>query len=281
MEQHIEKEQTLSSPGVLDKYQTAGRIAQTVLGELIEKCQAGADIHELCVFGNKRITEECAKVFFNKKMEKGIAFPVSISPNDICGHFSPLKEDSFALADGDLVKIDLGVQIDGFPVLLAHSVLVGSVDPLKAKTASAAYTALLTAAKLLAPGNKNTQVTQAISDVTAAFGVQPVEGVLSHEVKQYVIDGNNVIIGKETTEQRAEVYEFKVNDIFALDVIVSANELEGKTKESELRTTVFKRNVDANYDLKTKLGRQFIAEVRNKFSDLCFSLGSFDNELVS
>ena len=275
-----EKEQTLSSPGVLDKYQTAGKIAQTVMAELIEKCQPGADIHELCVFGNKRIVEECGKSFFNKKMEKGVAFPVSISPNDICGHFSPLKEDSFALAQGDLVKIDLGVHVDGFPALLAHTITVGGAEPLKVAVASAAYTALLTAAKLLAPGHKNTQITNAIADVTAAFGVQPLEGVLSHEVKQFVIDGNNSIINKETVDQKVDAYEFKVNDIFALDVIVSANETEGKTKESELRTTIFKRNIDANYDLKTKHGRQFLTEVRSKFSDLCFSLGSFENELV-
>ena len=279
--EHTEKEQTLSSPGVLDKYQTAGKIAQTVLAEVIEKCQVGADIHEICTFGNKRIIEECGKFFFNKKMEKGIAFPVSVSPNDICGHFSPLKEDSFPLANGDLVKIDLGVHIDGFPVLLAHTIIVGTADALKVKTASAAYTALVSAAKLLAPGHKNTQVSQTIADITSAFGVQSLEGVLSHEIKQYVIDGNTVIIGKETIDQKAEVYEFKVNDIFALDVIVTANETEGKSKESELRTTIFKRNIDANYDLKTKHGRQFLAEVRTKFSDLCFSLGSFENELVS
>ena len=281
MESTADKELTLSSPGVLDKYQSAGKIAQTVLAEVIDKCVAGADIHELCVFGNKRIVEECGKVFFNKKMEKGIAFPVSISPNDICGHFSPLKEDSFPLADGDLVKIDLGVHIDGFPALLAHTIIVGTADPLKVKAASAAYTAVVAAAKMLAPGHKNSQISQALGEIATAFGVQHIEGVLSHELKQFVIDGNNVIIGKETVDQKAELYEFKVNDVFALDVIVSANETEGKTKESELRTTIFKRNIDANYDLKTKNGRQFMADVRTKFSDLCFSLGSFEDELVS
>ena len=276
-----EKELNIASPGVLDKYQTAGKIAQQVQGELLAKCVPGADIHDLCTFGNKRITEECAKVFFNKKMDKGVAFPVSVAPNDICGHFAPIKEESFALAAGDLVKIDLGVQIDGFPVLLAHTAVVGTTtDELKLRTASAAFLALKTAVKLLAASKTNGQVTKTISDVADLFKVQPLEGVLSHDLKQYIIDGNNVIINKESVDQKVDAYEIKVNDVFAVDVIVSGNAEEGKTKESELRTTIFKRNIDANYDLKTKNGRQFLTDIKGRFADFCFSLNDFEDELV-
>ena len=279
--EHPEQEQNLSSPGVIDKFQAAGKIAQQVLAELIEKCQPGADIHELCTFGNKRINEECAKVYFNKKMDKGVAFPVSISPNDICGHFAPIKEESFALNAGDLVKIDLGVHIDGFPVSLAHTIIVGATsDELKLKTATAAFHALQSAVKQLVPGKSNTDATKIIAEACNLFKVQPLEGVLSHEVKRYILDGNTVIINKETVDQKVDAHEFKVNDVFAVDVIVSGNETEGKSKESELRTTIFKRNIDANYDLKTKNGRQFLSEVKNRFADFCFSLNDFEDELV-
>ena len=279
--EHPEQEQTLSSPGVIDKFQAAGKIAQQVLAELIEKCQPGADIHEVCTFGNKRINEECAKVYFNKKMDKGVAFPVSISPNDICGHFAPIKEESFALNAGDLVKIDLGVHIDGFPVSLAHTIIVGATsDELKLKTATAAFHALQSAVKQLVPGKSNTDATKIIAEACNLFKVQPLEGVLSHEVKRYILDGNTVIINKETVDQKVDAHEFKVNDVFAVDVIVSGNETEGKSKESELRTTIFKRNIDANYDLKTKNGRQFLSEVKNRFADFCFSLNDFEDELV-
>ena len=276
-----DKELTLSSPGVMDKYQSAGKIAQQVMAELIEKCQPGADIHDLCVWGNKRINEECAKCFFNKKMDKGVAFPVSIAPNDICGNFSPIKEESFTLNAGDLVKIDLGVHIDSFPVMLAHTFIIGvTTDELKLKTASAAFLALQSAVKQLIPGKNNGDATKIISEVSALYNVQPLEGVLSHEIKRYVIDGNTVIINKETIDQKVDNHDFKVNDIFAIDVIITGNETEGKSKESELRTTIFKRNLDANYDLKTKNGRQFLSEIKNKFADFCFTLNDFEDELV-
>ena len=85
---------SLQTPGVLIKYQTAGNIAKIVMKELLSKAVVGADIRELCMYGNKRINEECNKVFNNKKYFKGIAFPVSISPNQICGHFCPLSEET-------------------------------------------------------------------------------------------------------------------------------------------------------------------------------------------
>jgi len=63
-------------------------------------------------------------------MEKGIAFPTCISSNDICGHYSPLISDAAdkekpqcTLAEGDVVKVDLGVHIDGFISLLGHTVV--------------------------------------------------------------------------------------------------------------------------------------------------------------
>lgn len=273
--------ETLSSPGVLEKFQSAGRIAQTVLHELINLAIPGADIHELCVLGNKRINEECAKVFLQKKIAKGVAFPVSIAPNEICGHFSPLKEESFKLNEGDLVKIDLGVHVDGFPVSLAHSLIVGQTkDENKLRALSAAYHGLDAAVKSMKPGVTNHQLTQVFNDVASSHEAQTLEGVLSHSIFRYLIDSNDVILLKENSEHKVNNYELKVNDVFAIDVFASANPNEGKTKESELRTTIFKQIPEANHDVKTKSAKKMLSEVNNKFFGFGFSLNDFENELV-
>jgi methionine aminopeptidase len=71
------------------------------------------------------------KCYNKKKTEKGIAFPVCLSINEVCGHFSPLvsdsedKEKEFSiLKEGDVVKVDLGVHIDGYIGLVAHTIVV-------------------------------------------------------------------------------------------------------------------------------------------------------------
>jgi methionine aminopeptidase len=72
-------------------------------------------------------------------------------------------------------------------------------------------------------------VTEAIQKIANAYGVQPLEGVLSHDLKKHFIDGNKVILNKETLEQHVEEAEFQVNDVFALDVYITTG--DGKTKE--------------------------------------------------
>ena len=69
------------------------------------ECKAGKSVAELCEAGDKLITEKLAKVYKGKKVEKGIAFPTCVSINNCCGHFSPLKEDSIELKDGDVCKM--------------------------------------------------------------------------------------------------------------------------------------------------------------------------------
>jgi len=70
-----------------------------------------------------------------------------------------------------------------------------------------------------------------------------------------------------------------VNDVFALDIFVSTG--EGKTKESEFRTTVYKRALERAYSLKTKNGRAFLSEVIEKYPALCFSLRLFEDEILA
>jgi len=273
-------EETLATPGVIDKYQQAGKIANFVLQEVIKKCVPNANIVEVCAFGDALIEKELTKVFNKKKLEKGIAFPTCLSVNEICGHYSPLASEPTTIKDGDLVKIDLGVHIDGFIALVAHTIVVSEpgapVDGKKAEVILAAYNAIQAALRLLRPGNKNNNVTEIVGKSTAAFGCTPVEGVLSHDLKKHVIDGNAVIINKTDFENKVEEYEFQVNDVFGLDVVVSTG--AGKTKETEYRTTVFKRAIEKAYSLKLKASRAFFAEVNEKYPTLAFTLRSFEDE---
>lgn len=133
--------------------------------------------------------------------------------------------------------------------------------------------------RLLKPGNHNTQITSAIAQVCEAYGVNAVEGVLSHEIQRHLIDGDNVIINKEVEDQRVSDVEFTVNQIFVLDCIVSSG--EGKPKQSDDRITVFKKNLDASFDLKTRYGRQFFSTINKDYPTLAFSIRAFEDEIMA
>ncbi|KAA0167989.1 hypothetical protein FNF27_07236 [Cafeteria roenbergensis] len=147
----------------------------------------------------------------------------------------------------------------------------------KADVATAAYVCAELALRLVKPGGTNTAVTEAWARVAKHFGVNLCQGVLSHELKQFVIDGSNVIIAREAKEDEQVVEEvtFGPHQVFAIDVACSSG--EGKPRETEARTTIFKRDVERTYGLKMSASRQLLRQVQEKSPTLPFSLRSFDD----
>ena len=101
------------------------------------------------------------------------------------------------------------MHVDGFASLVAHTIVVQSdknapIIGKKADVILAAYKAAQAALRLIRPGHTNNEVTEVIQKVASSYDVNPLEGVLSHELKKHLIDGNKVIINKETFEQRVD-----------------------------------------------------------------------------
>lgn len=279
-----DEEPTIAEESVVTKYKSAGEIANRILRKIIEASTAGSTVCSLCQLGDKLILEETSKVFKKEKaMKKGIAFPSCISVNNCVCHFSPLlSEAAVILKDGDIVKIDLGVHIDGFIAVVGHTVVVGAskenkVTGRKADVIQAAYLASELAQRLVKAGNENFTVTDQIQKVAEAFQCKPVEGMLSHELKRNMIDGEKAIIQNPTDQQRRDhaKCEFSIYDVFAIDILMSTG--NGQAKEKDTRTTIFKRT-ENTYNLKMKASRVFLNEVSNKYTSMPFTLRLFQDE---
>jgi len=282
-EKDAEESKDLSSPDVVDKYKSAAEIANAVMLELIQYIQPGQNIVDVCIYGDKLIEDSCAKKFQKVKRNKGVAFPTCISVNNCAGHFSPIPEDpAVVLKEGDLIKIDLGVHIDGYISQCAHTTVIGlppDSGPISGKIADAicaAYFAAECAQRLLRPGKTNTEITRIIKQVAEVFHVNPLEGVLSHELRRNIIDGNNVIINKADVDQNVEEIKFEVNQVYAIDIVMSTG--EGKAREINSRTTVFKRAIDRNYQLKLNAARLIFNEINQKAPILPFTMRCLDEK---
>merc|ERR1711990_1092641 len=140
----------------------------------------------------------------------------------------------------------------------------------------AVWTASECAVRMFKEGMSNTEVTAMIAKVAAAYNCTPVEGVLSHQMKKHVIDANKVIINKTTTEQQVKDAVMEPNDVFAMDIVMSTG--EGKPKQLDARTTVFKRDLETKSSLKMKASRTFFSEVNAQFPTLPFTLRAAKDE---
>jgi len=200
------------------------------------------------------------------------------------GHYSPLAADTVVLKVGDLVKIDLGVQIDGYSAVLAHTMTVADAKDEKTKTVTgkaaqvlmAAHTAAELALRLVKDGSTNTAVTEAIAKVAAAYKVQAVQGVLSHQMKHFIIDGPKVILNRADPEQKVDEIKFETNEVYALDIVMSSG--DGKPKETEFRTTIFKRAPETHYSLRVKYSRQLLAEIDERYPSYPFTMRALDEK---
>ena len=194
----------------------------------------------------------------------------------MAGHYSPTPDESHTLEKGDIVKIELGAHIDGYLANAAHTVVIGGeATGRNADTVLAAWNAFQAALRTFRVGGTNQEVTQVIQRVCEQYEVEPLQGVLSHKVKKHLNDGNETIINKETPEQRVDDYEFAPGDVFSFDVYVSSG--EGIARELDVRTTVYKRELEQMYNLKSKHARAFFNQVNQTYPTLPFSISGFEN----
>jgi curved DNA binding protein len=190
------------------------------------------------------------------------------------------KQQQEPLKQGDIVKIDLGCHIDGYICVAAHTCVVpdGADTPVTSvpddlsRAAVAAYHTMLVAARGIAAGATNTDVTAAVERVAKSYNVSTIQSVRMHQMKRYVLDGVKEVALKTPTpeEEQLEKCTFEQHEVYAVDVAVSTG--DGNARPGDTKTTIFKRTVDEKYSLKLQAARHLLAEVDKHFPTLPFTL---------
>jgi len=75
-----------------------------------------------------------------------------------------------------------------------------------------------------------------------------------------------------------ERVSFAENEVYAVDILVSTG--EGKTRQMETRTTVYKKT-GTRYQLKMAASRQVLSEINTKFGNFPFSLRDLEDQRKS
>ncbi|CAI2186499.1 4125_t:CDS:2 [Funneliformis geosporum] len=278
-DKNLEVDETIANKEVINKYKIAADVSNRVLKKVVESALDGTKIIDLCAMGDKLIDENVKPLFVKtKNIIKGIAFPTCVSVNNIICHFSPLPSDddgTESLKNGDLVKVQLGAQVDGYAAIVATTFVVGASkeNPVKGPLAdllTAAHLSSEAALRLIKPGSKNTEVTETIQKIAKAFNMNSVEEKNNIEGKKQIILNPN-----ETQKREFSEADFGVNEVYGVDILISTG--EGKPKQSVKRTTVYKKT-DHTYLLKMKTSRNVYNEISHNFGSFPFSLRALGDE---
>ena len=151
---------------------------------------------------------------------------------------------------------------------------------------------------MLRPGTSLLDISETMGKINRNYGVYEVEGVLSHQMKRFVIDGTKAIPNKISLVQSpAESDELvEEDDVFAIDIVVSTPPLKKqpspdaafdphyelpapREQGDKYKPTIFKRNVDATYMLKLASSRQVHSEIMRKAQTFPFCIRQLETRV--
>jgi methionyl aminopeptidase len=159
--------------GVLDAYLEAGKIASRVLARSLPLVKEGTSF--------LRVVEEVEELV--RAEGAGLAFPLNLSLNEAAAHDTASEGDDRVFRAGDVVKMDLGVHLDGYIADTAGTVDLGENGPL----VRASRTALGAAIALVKPGVSTGDLGAAIQGEIEALGFRPVANLTGHGLDRYQI----------------------------------------------------------------------------------------------
>lgn len=161
-------------PKVAENYRKAGELAAKARAYGAGLVKAGA-----------RHTDVAAAVEqFIRDQGAAPAFPCCVSVDSDAAHNTPGANDTAVFADGQVVKLDCGVHVDGYIGDTAITVEIGSSK--YAQLRETAMTALTQALAVAKPGAAIETVSGAIETAIRAAGYHPIVNLTGHSVDQYV-----------------------------------------------------------------------------------------------
>lgn len=112
------------------------------------------------------------------------SFPLNLSINHEAAHYTPSPNDGKRFKTGDLVKVDIGAQVDGFISDNAATVEVGGTGNYS-NLIDASREALDAALKVLRPNIPIGRIGKAIGEKINSMGFKPVKNLGGHGINRF------------------------------------------------------------------------------------------------
>lgn len=202
----------------IDDYIKAGKIASEVREIARTKNWIGKTLYEICETVENEIRVRGGKC----------AFPVNASLNELAAHYTAEPNDPKTLTDTDLIKIDLGVQINGFIADTAVSISYDSEFDILVKTAEES---LRNAMSMVKEGVKSSDIGRIIEKTVKQNGLVPIANLSGHSLEQYTIHAGKSIPNIWSIGS----FSLSVKETYACEPFVTTSKGLGVVREGKIR----------------------------------------------
>ncbi|MGA7043781.1 MAG: M24 family metallopeptidase, partial [Nitrososphaeraceae archaeon] len=153
----------------LDCYQQAGKIAAEVRENARRKYHVGSTLYQICESIESEVRIRGAAP----------AFPVNVSLNDIAAHYTAEPNDQIVVNDDDVLKIDIGVHVQGY---IADTAVTICYDPKYEALVKSAETALSEAVRIAKANAKASDIGKVIESSISKQGFKPIQNLSGHSL---------------------------------------------------------------------------------------------------
>jgi len=158
---------------VLAYYRDAGKIAANVLEKGAVLIREGDRVLDVVESVEQMVEERGA----------GLAFPLNLSFNEDAAHDTASADEQRIFSAGDVVKLDLGVHLEGYIADTAVTVDLGDNGLLL----EASRSALEKAIEIVRPGITSGELGRAIQQEIEARGFRPITNLTGHGLARFSI----------------------------------------------------------------------------------------------
>ena len=236
----------------LECYRKAGKIASAVRENAREKNHIGSTMFKIC---------EEIEIEIRKKGAEP-AFPVNVSLNEIAAHYTAEPNDPIPVKDGDILKIDIGVHVDGY---IADTAVTVCYNPEFESMVKCSEIALNEALKIAKTGVKSSDIGKVIESSIIKGGFIPIKNLSGHSLEQYTIHAGKSIPNIDTFGS----FRLETNHIYAIEPFVTVKNGLGIVHEGKI-ANIFA--IVSRKPTKEKETDEFLNELWNRFRSLPFAL---------
>jgi len=165
------------SPAEIAQMGRAGKVVAETLAELAVLIRPGVTTAELDAVAEEFIRSHDGSPTF--KGYRGYPASICASPNAMVVHGIP---GPYALADGDILSVDVGVTLGGFVADSAYTFPVGEISPEAERLLEVGQVALEAGVEQCRPGRRLSDISYAVQTVTEEAGFSVVRSLVGHGV---------------------------------------------------------------------------------------------------
>lgn len=263
---HEEEEQELTEEEkkqkALEAYKKAGKIAKAALDKIKAMTRPGVKVIDLIETSEAFILEQGGQV----------GFPVNVSINNVAAHYTSGPRDVMEIEDGSIVKLDLGVHVDGFVADTATTVSF-STDPALENLFTAAEESMQAAIDMIKVGVKTNDMGKKIHEIIKGYKYNPIKDLSGHTLEQWnVHGGKQVPLVPMPTGQDVEE-----GDVFAIETFASTG--EGQTHALNFGN-IYQLSLRNIPKVRNKAAKKLVGFIAKNYKTLPFSHRSWAKEIV-